>query len=153
MTSHLPPPHEDALRDAIHTWRDAQTAETTVQNTADTDKANLQTAQENYNQSRGNLEIAHGETEQRQKEVDALLETVTNESLVIEGPDDVTLFQGVSATFKADKRYAVDDHLVYPFWETAGLPITSGQGTYEINVDTSSVGPGDYDINVTLRPV
>jgi len=127
--------------------------EATAQNTADQDKRDLQKIQEKYIRARDALELAQQETEQRQKEVDALLETVTNESLEIAGPDDVTVFQGVSATFKADKKYAVDDQLVQPFWQTAGLPIISGQDTYEVKVDTSSVGPGDYDINVSLRPV
>jgi hypothetical protein len=148
-----PPPHQHALTEAIDKWRRAQDAETAAQTAADTDRASLQTAQDNYDRSKGKFESAQLKTERRKKDVDALLEAVTNESLVIIGQDDITVFQGVSATFTAESNFALDSDLVYLFWETSGLPILSGQYTDTITVDTSSVGPGDYDINVSLRPV
>jgi hypothetical protein len=148
-----PAPHLDQLREAIDDWRDAQDAETNAQVMADTDKAALETAQNNYKSSKKGLESAQLDTRQSKKDVDALLEEVTNESLEIIGQDDVTVFQGVSATFTAVSKYALDESLVYLFWETSGLPIIKGQYTATVMVDTASVGPGDYDINVSLRPV
>jgi hypothetical protein len=148
-----PPPHQDELREAIGRWRSAQDTEALAQAAADADKASLQKAQDKYDLSKGKLESAQLKTERRKKDVDALLEAVTNESLVIIGQDDVTVFQGVSATFTAESNFDLDEGLVYPFWETSGLPILSGQHTDTITVDSSSVGPGDYDINVSLRPV
>ena len=65
---------------------------------------------------------------------------------MIVGQDDVTVFQGVSATFTTESDFILDDTLVSLFWETSGLPILSGQHTDTITVDTSSVGPGDYDV-------
>jgi hypothetical protein len=148
-----PPPHQQALREAIGRWQRAQETETNLQSEVDTDKASLQTAQDKYDLSKGKLESAQLKTERRKKDVDALLEAVTNESLVIIGQDDVTVFQGVSATFTTESNFSLDPNLVSLFWETSGLPILSGQNTDTITVDTSSVGPGDYDINVSLRPI
>jgi hypothetical protein len=145
-------PQEKELREAIDNWRGAVTAEAKAQGKADGDLLKLQKAQDTYDCSKKQLEDALNETAQREKDVDDLLEKITNETLEIEEPD-ITLFQGVSATFRAKSKYELNEHLVYLFWETAGLPILGGQYTDTITVDTSKVGPGDYDIDVTLRPV
>ena len=64
-----PPPHQQALREAIGKWRSAQHTETLAQAAADGDKASLQTAQDKYDLSKGKLESAQLKTERRKKEV------------------------------------------------------------------------------------
>lgn len=83
------------------------------------------------------------------QEVNEQLHKMAEDSLEIE-EQSAAVFQGGHVTFTAKSRYELDTDLVDLHWETAGVPIIGRSDLYHVTIDTSSVGPGDYDIRVSL---
>lgn len=143
------PPNQEELKAAKTKLGKARQAEAKKNAEVGVCRKALEEDQQKLDNAEAGLRTAQESLRAAQRDVDEQLTLMAEESLEIDG-SPVTVFQGGAATFTTRRKYELDPKLVTISWEASGCPITGGQGTDTVTVDTSSVGAGDYDIRVSL---
>lgn len=146
-------PTENDIRDANNAWINAKNAVKSDENQINQDREKKRGLDAEINDLRKGLPAKEQAEQEAKEKLDALLDDIARETGLDIKATESSVVQGVKVTFEAKYDLQPPPTGVELLWDTGGCPIVKGnRNSPKIEVDTSSVQPGDYGISVSLIP-